>query len=565
MLLSPAYAEILLPLALESSYTYRIPEELIPLAIFGKRVEVQFGSRKRYAGLITKVSSNAPDYRTKEIISVLDNEPVIFEWQYSFWKWMAAYYCCTLGEVMKAALPGAYLLSSETIIRSLPVKEDEILQLDNPLYDLMRIIQSKESITLADLEKTSGLKILYPHVVTLYKLGMIVVIEELAEKYIPRKIKMIGIGSEFSNEDGLHKALDLVAKNENQTNTLLSYLSLAGKDKVTVEPKELLAKANASSAVLKSLIKKGILVEITKEVNRMDRYKGEELPVEMELDPLQKNELKRIRDLWLEKDVVLLHGVTGSGKTIIYSEIIEEVIAAGGQVLYLVPEIGLSVQILTRLRQRFGNRITISHSRLNDNERVDLWNEVSSGIPIIAGVRSSVFLPFNNLKLVIVDEEHDTSYKQQEPNPRYHARDSIIYLAKQSGAKVLLGSATPSIESYHHTETGKYGKAFLGERYLGIEMPDITIIDKRKDKSAEGSPYSHTLIEEIKLTLQQKKQVIIFKNRRGYSPVLKCNVCQWVAECHQCDISLTYHKGRNKLICHVCGTTKPIIAMCPAC
>ena len=378
MLLSPAYAEILLPLALESSYTYRIPEELIPLAIFGKRVEVQFGSRKRYAGLITKVSSNAPDYRTKEIISVLDNEPVIFEWQYSFWKWMAAYYCCTLGEVMKAALPGAYLLSSETIIRSLPVKEDEILQLDNPLYDLMRIIQSKESITLADLEKTSGLKILYPHVVTLYKLGMIVVIEELAEKYIPRKIKMIGIGSEFSNEDGLHKALDLVAKNENQTNTLLSYLSLAGKDKVTVEPKELLAKANASSAVLKSLIKKGILVEITKEVNRMDRYKGEELPVEMELDPLQKNELKRIRDLWLEKDVVLLHGVTGSGKTIIYSEIIEEVISEGGQVLYLVPEIGLSVQILTRLRQRFGNRITISHSRLNDNERVDLWNEVSN-------------------------------------------------------------------------------------------------------------------------------------------------------------------------------------------
>lgn len=560
-----SFAEILLPLALENTYTYRIPIALMDSVGIGKRVEVQFGSRKRYAGLIIRIMPDAPDYRTKEIISILDHEPIVNEWQISFWRWMAEYYCCTQGEVMKAALPGAYLLSSETIIRALTINEDLILQLDNPLYDLMRIIQAKESITLHDLEKISGLKILYPHVVQLYQLGMIIVIEELAEKYSPKKIKMIQLSEVFASDDMLHKAFDLISKNENQTNLLLSYLSITGIQKKPVDPKELLNKAETESTVLKALVKKGIFRELTIEVNRMERYKGEELPGNVDLNSQQLEELDKIKTAWSLKDVVLLHGVTGSGKTIIYSKLIEEVIAEGGQVLYLVPEIGLSVQILNRLRVQFGNKVSISHSRLTENERVDLWNSVKTGLPVVAGVRSSIFLPFNNLKLVIVDEEHDTSYKQQEPNPRYHARDSMIFLAKKLGAKVLLGSATPSIESYHHTETGKYGKAFLGERYLGIQMPDVKVIDKRKDKSAEGSPYSHSLIEEIKSTLANHKQVIIFKNRRGYSPVLKCSVCQWVAECHQCDISLTYHKGRNKLICHVCGTTKAIVSMCPAC
>ena len=559
------FADILLPLPLENTYTYRIPTALVATATFGKRVEVQFGSKKRYAGLIIDVTTRTPDYRTKEIISVLDTEPVIFPWQLLFWKWMASYYCCTPGEVMKAALPGALLLSSETVISMMPVNEDEVLQLANPLYDIIRIIQSKETISLDDLEKAVGLKILYPHIVNLYKLGMIVVVEELAERYVPKKVKLIQLGAAFESEDGLHKALDLVAKNENQTKLLLSYLASTGSERAAIDPKGILSKADVGPSALKSLVQKGIFEEVTKEINRMDFYKEESPEGDIKLTPTQFEAYQKIKKEWEEKEVVLLHGITGSGKTILYTNLIAEIIKEGGQVLYLVPEIGLSVQILNRLKKQFNQQITISHSRLNENERVDLWNVVKNGMPIIAGVRSSIFLPFKNLKLIIVDEEHDTSYKQQDPNPRYHARDSAIYLASQLKAHVLLGSATPSIDTNYHCETQKYGRAFLEERYLGIELPDIIIIDKRKDKSAEGSPYSHSLIESIKATLLEKKQVIIFKNRRGYSPVLKCNVCQWVAECHQCDISLTYHKGRNKLICHVCGTSKPLINICPAC
>ena len=563
---SPAiYADVLLPLPLENTYSYRIPASLINEAEFGKRVEVQFGSRKRYAGLIVRINTTQPEYRTKEIISVLDAEPIISPWQLDFWRWMAHYYCCTPGEVMKAAIPGALLLSSETIIRMLPADEDEILQLAEPLYSIIRIIQKRDTTTLQELEKESELKVLYPHVVSLYKLGMILVVEELAEKYVPKKIKLVQLAENYSSEEGLHQALDLVSKNEKQTNLLLSYLSMAGSDKIALEPKEFLSRTDAGPSVLNALIKKGIFTQITKEINRMDLYKLDSVSGDFELTTLQQDVHQSIREQWQQKEVVLLHGVTGSGKTMIYTHFIQEIIESGGQVLYLVPEIGLSVQILNRLKKQFNHQITISHSRLNENERVDLWNQVKSGIPIIAGVRSSVFLPFKNLKLIIVDEEHDTSYKQQDPNPRYHARDTAIYLGKQMGANVLLGSATPSIESNFHCETGKYGRAYLHERYLGIEMPEIIIIDKRKDKSAEGSPYSHTLIEAIKTTLSENKQVIIFKNRRGYSPVLKCGVCQWVAECHQCDISLTYHKGRNKLICHVCGTVKPLINICPAC
>ncbi len=559
------YVEILLPLALESTYTYRVPEELASQLTFGTRVEVQFGSRKRYAGLVVKLLQKSPGHRTKEIISVLDATPLITEWQYQFWQWMASYYCCTTGEVMKAALPGATLLSSETVISPLPVPEDEILQLANPLYDIIRIIQSRPSITLDDLEKETNLKVLYPHIIALYQLGMIVVIERLAEKYISKKIKQVRLADQYATDEGLHRVFDLVASKEKQEKLILSYLTLAGDKKYAVDTKDLIAKAEVEKTVVKSLIKKGIFTETTREINRMDRFKNEIIPDHTQLSEKQAEVYKSIKKQWQEKDVVLLHGVTGSGKTIIYTQLIEDVIKDGGQVLYLVPEIGLSVQIMNRLTAKFGNDITISHSRLTEHERVDLWNQVKEGIPIIAGVRSSIFLPFKNLKLIIVDEEHDTSYKQQDPNPRYHARDAAIYLGSQLNAKMVLGSATPSVESFFHSENGKYGKTFLNERFLGIELPKVTMIDKRKDKSAEGEVYSHTLIEAIKKTISEYKQVIIFKNRRGYAPVLKCNVCEWIAECNQCDVALTYHKGRNKLVCHICGTVKEMISLCPAC
>lgn len=559
------FAEILLPLALENTYTYLIPPELAEAAAFGKRVEVQFGTRKRYAGLIVKMGVRPPEYRTKDIISILDQEPVILPWQYKIWQWMAEYYCCTKGEVMKAALPGAMLLSSETIIKSMPVKEDDILQLDEPLYTLFRLISPRASITLEELQKASGLKVLYPHIVKLYQLGMILVVEELAEKYVAKKIKLVGLDDAYRTEEGLQAALDIVSKSEKQTQLVLSYLAMAGKDLPAIEPKEMLARAEVGKSVLQSLIQKGVFKEVIKEVNRMDRYANIAEPAIAKLTDTQQRALEEINAQWKEKGVVLLHGVTGSGKTILYTEIINDVISEGGQVLYLVPEIGMSVQLLSRFKEIYGSKITVSHSRLNENERVDVWNQVMQGIPVVAGVRSSIFLPFQNLRLIIVDEEHDGSYKQHDPSPRYHARDMAMVLAKELNAKVLLGSATPSVETYYQSESGKYGRVSLEERYQGLELPGVTLIDRRKDKSSEGSMYSHSLIESIKKALSQKKQVIIFKNRRGYAPVLKCGVCEWVAECNQCDVALTYHKGRNVLICHLCGTTKGIVNLCPAC
>jgi len=559
------YAEILLPLALDGTYTYLIPVELQGNIAFGKRVEVQFGSRKRYAGLIVKTDVPTPPYKTKEIISVLDREPIIIEWQYQVWLWMATYYCCTPGEIMRAALPGAFLLSSETIIQAMPVNDDAILQLGEPLYTLFRIIEPRTSITLEELQKASGLKVLYPHIVTLYQLGMILVVEELSEKYTPKKIKLVSLGDEYRTEEAMQEALEMIASSEKQTHLFLSYLSLAGKNHDALDPKTVLSRAEVGQSVLQSLIKKGILKEEIREVNRMDRYIKPIESTDASLTNVQQKALGQIHQHWKDKEVVLLHGVTGSGKTIIYTDIIKEVIATGGQVLYLVPEIGMSVQLLGRFKKIFGSQITVSHSRLNENERVDVWNQVVKGIPVVAGVRSSIFLPFQNLKLIIVDEEHDISYKQQDPNPRYQARDMAIFLGKKLDAKVLLGSATPSIESYYQADTGKYGLVELNERYQGLELPKVMLIDRRKDKSSSGSMYSHTLIEEIKKTITHQKQVIIYKNRRGYAPVLKCGVCEWVAECSQCDVAMTYHKGRNVLVCHLCGTTRGIINLCPAC
>lgn len=559
------YAEILLPLALESTYTYLIPPEMAGNAVFGKRVEVQFGPRKHYAGLIVKTEVPAPDYRTKKILSVLDTEPVILPWQYQNWQWMAGYYCCTVGEIMKAALPGAMLLSSETILKAMPVEEDDVIQLAEPLYGIFRLIQPRTSITLEDLQKASGLKSIYPHVVALYQLGMIVVVEELEQKYIPKTIKFISLTAPFRTEAGLQEALALASKSEKQTELILSYLAIAGTALGAVEPKPLLERAQCGKSILQALIKKGIFSEETKEINRMDRYlKANDSQIHA-LTALQEKAAIQIKEFWKMHEVVLLHGVTGSGKTIIYANLIQETIETGGQVLYLVPEIGMSVQLLKRFQELFGSKITVFHSRLNEQERVDAWNQVLGGIPVVAAARSGVFLPFTNLKLIIVDEEHDPSYKQQDPSPRYHARDMAIVLGKELQAKVLLGSATPSVESYFQAETGKYGLVEMSERYLGLELPNVILVDRRKDKSSAGSMYSHKLIEEIGNTLAAEKQVIIFKNRRGYAPVLKCDVCSWIAECNQCDVALTYHKGRNVLVCHLCGTTRGIIQICPAC
>jgi len=559
------FAEVLLPLALEGTYTYQVPEELKDQVAVGRRVEVQFGSRKKYAGLVVGLGPTPPPHRTKEVLSVLDEQPVASAGQVEFWQWMAEYYACTPGEVLRAALPGAMLLSSETILQALPADEEELLRLDDPLYALYGIIAARTSITLEDAQKAAGHRAIYPQVVRLYQAGLILVFEELEEKYTPLTVRQVRLADDYTGEDAMQSALDSLARSEKQTRLLLGYLAMTGMRPERVESSDLVAHAEVSRSILKAVIDKGILVEEEIPVNRMDRYGAEAGAAGYTLSPLQAEKLADIRQAFSEKEIVLLRGVTGSGKTLLYLDLIRETIAAGGQVLYLVPEIGLSVQVMRRLQQAFGSDITISHSRLGDKERVDLWHRVAEGIPVVAGVRSSIFLPFRDLRLIIVDEEHDASYKQQDPNPRYHARDMALVLGQRTGARVLLGSATPSLESYYQARSGKYGLVELLERYQGMELPHVRLIDVRRDKSAAGQAYSHSLVEAIRETLGRQKQVILFKNRRGYAPVMKCGVCGWVAECPQCDIAQTYHKHRNVLSCHLCGTSRPLPASCPAC
>ncbi len=559
------FAEVLLPLALDGTYTYRVPDHLHDQAVIGKRVEVQFGARKKYAGLIAGLTSTPPPHRTKEILSVLDASPVADAAQIAFWRWMAGYYCCTPGEVMRAALPAALLLSSETILQALPADEDEALRLDDPLYALLGIIRSRSSITLEDAQKSSGQRTIYPLVVQLYQAGLILVSEALEEKYTPLTIRQVRLADAYAGEAGMQQALDAVARSEKQTRLVLAYLAMTGLQPDKVDPAELMARCEVTRSVLKAVIDKGILREDVIAVNRMDLYAADSEPGEFTLSPLQRAKLDEVHARFANKDVVLLHGVTGSGKTLLYLDLIREITDQGGQVLYLVPEIGLSVQVMRRLQHVFGARITISHSRLSDKERVDLWHKVADGAPVVAGVRSSIFLPFRDLRLIIVDEEHDASYKQQDPNPRYHARDMALVLARNAGAKVLLGSATPSLESYYQATNGRYGLVEIMQRYQDMALPRVQLIDQRRDKSSAGAIYSHSLIEAIRETLARKKQVIIFRNRRGYAPVMKCAVCGWVAECSQCDVSMTYHKHRNVLSCHLCGATQGMPAFCPAC
>lgn len=559
------FADVLLPLPLENLFTYSIPPELTGVASFGKRVEVQFGAKKKYAGIIIQVHDQEPAYRTKPIISILDDFPVITRDQYAFWNWMADYYITTCGEVMAAALPVAYQLSSETTI-SLPAEfEDDAIELSHAALLIIDILKSRKQSTLEELQKLTGIRTLYPHVVALYQAGLINVSEQLEQRYTPKTIRTLRLGEKYRDEAGMQAALTMVQKAEKQVSALLAFLSLTGTKDIALDREDVLKHANVTSAILSALVKKGIFIDDTREVNRMDAYAR---PAEKELLPLttdQERAMKEIDNAWKEKQVVLLHGVTGSGKTQIYFELIQRALHAGEQILFLVPEIGLSTQILQRLQLVFGELVTINHSRLNPKERVDVWNQVLTGIPLVAGVRSSVFLPFQQIGLIIVDEEHDASYKQKDPSPRYHARDMALMLGQRYNAKVLLGSATPSIESYHSAVSGKFGLVSLHKRYGDIALPKVDIIDRRRDKSSAGTMYSHTLIEAIKESVANGKQVILFKNRRGFAPVLKCIQCAWTASCVQCDISLTYHKFKHILTCHICGKSQSIVDLCPAC
>ena len=561
------YAEIIIPLALPKNYTWLVPEQALEVLRPGCRVEVNLGKNKRYAGIVKRLHNEKPEFfEPKEILNVLDTEPVVYEEQLQLWEWMASYYMCSEGEVMSAALPSHFKLSSETIVVFNEEYGDDFSALDHDEYLVAEALLIKKELKLSEVQQVLDSSHVYPVINKLIQKKVCYVWEALKQGYSSKKEVYVLLNPEYNNEEKLSDLLNNWSRAPKQMELLLSYLHFI-KTIGEVTRTELLKKSGASDAQLKGLVDKNILFVEKRSVDRL-QYMPKNIQIDFELSALQQDAFEKIKNSFLEKPVCLLHGVTSSGKTQVYIKLIEQHILQGKQVLYMLPEIALTSQIIRRLQKHFGGYIGIYHSKFNQNERVEIWNKVKHGeLKVVLGARSSIFLPYNNLGLIICDEEYDTSFKQQDPAPRYNGRDAAVYFASLFKANVLLGSATPSLESYHNSTTGKYGLAELIQRYGDVYLPSIEIIDTKKiiQKDRSKVMLSPQLIEEISKTVEREKQVILFQNRRGYSPYQVCQVCGWIPQCKYCDVSLTYHKFSNKLICHYCGTTYPPITICPAC
>lgn len=564
------YADIIIPLALPRNYTWAVPAHLSGTIQPGCRVEVNLGKNKKYAGIIKQLHNNKPEFfEPKDILNVLDTEPVIFEEQLKLWEWMASYYMCTEGEVMAAALPSHFKLSSETVVIYNEEYGDDFSALDHDEYLVGEALLIKKELKLTEVQQILDSSHVYPVISRLIAKRVCYVWEALKQTYSPRKETYVLLNPVYDNEEELEKLVNedkKLQRAEKQMELLLSYLHLV-KTEGEVTKAGLLKKSGASDAQLKGLVDKNILRIEKRNVDRIV-YLPKDIRIDFELTADQQSAFEKIKESFTSKQVCLLHGVTSSGKTLVYIKLIEEIIRQGKQVLYLLPEIALTSQIIRRLQKHFGGHIGIYHSRFTQNERVEIWNKVKSGeLKIVLGARSSVFLPFRDLGLVICDEEHDPSFKQYDPAPRYNGRDAAVYFASLFNAKVLLGSATPSLESYFNAHTGKFGLVEMTQRYGDIQMPPIEFIDLRKVEKKDRVKVilSSPLADEIKRSIERNKQVILFQNRRGYSPYQVCNVCGWIPQCKYCDVSLTYHKFTNKLVCHYCGTTYPPVQTCMAC
>ena len=561
------FAEVIIPSALPKNYTWSVPAHLVETAKVGCRVEVNLGKSKKYAGIIKRLHEEKPDiFETKDILNVLDVEPVVFEQQLKLWEWIASYYMCSEGEVMAAALPAHFKLSSETILVYNEEYGDDFSALDHDEYIVGEALLIKKELSLTEVQLILDSSHVYPVINRLIQKKVCFVWEALKQTYSPRKESYVLLNPEFDNEDKLSELLNNWTKAPKQMELLLSYLHLM-KTEGEVVKSSLLKKSGASEAQLKGLVEKKILWTEKRIIDRI-KYLPKNVQIDFELSEAQQKAFEQTQLQIQSKPVCLLHGVTSSGKTNIYIKLIEEYIKQGKQVLYMLPEIALTSQIIRRLQKHFGGYIGIYHSKFSQNERVEIWKKVKNGeLRVILGARSSVFLPYQNLGLIICDEEHDTSYKQQEPAPRYNGRDAAIYFASLFGAKTLLGSGTPSVESYYNATTGKYGLVELLQRYGDLKLPPIEIIDTRKilQKDRSKVMLSPQLVEAVYEVIARNRQIILFQNRRGYSPYQICNTCGWIPQCKYCDVSLTFHKLTNKLICHYCGTTYPPVHTCAAC
>jgi len=588
------FVDVILPLSVPNLYTYRVPFEWAESIAIGKRVVVQFGKGKLYSALVRRIHEIPPkQYVAKYIDSILDDHPIVNQKQFELWEWMCSYYMCNIGDVMVAALPGGLRLSSETKVVLNQAYKEQVLkkELNDKEFLILDALEIRQVLTLNDVSDIIEQKIVYPIIKSLIEKGVVLIQEELKEKFKPKIESFVRITDYADDEENLKTFfVALEKKAPKQLDVVMTYITLSkrySKERVEVRKSDILKVIQGGEAALKSLIKKNVFELYEREVGRLASFENENkisnLNEEQQtiLDSINA-QFGRTESISGQpvKDVVLLHGVTSSGKTEIYVKLIEQAIAEGKQVLYLLPEIALTTQIINRLRKYFGDMVGVYHSKFNENERVEVWNNVLgrsldieknatefSNFKLVIGARSALFLPFSNLGLVIVDEEHDTSYKQYDPSPRYNARDAAIYLAHIHKAKTLLGSATPCIESYYNAKDGKYGFAELTKRFGGVQMPEILIADVKEAtrKKQMKSHFSPLLLDTITLALDKKEQVILFQNRRGFAPQLECNICAWIPQCANCDVSLTYHKVSNQLRCHYCGYSIKPPTKCAAC
>ena len=561
----PLYAIVIVPLYLPTTYTWRVPATLINKIQIGVRVEVSLRNKK-YAGIVKALVTQKPSaFEPKDLLNVLDENPILYPVQLQFWQWMTTYYMCTDGEIMQAALPANLKLSSESVLVWNEAFGTNFTDLDASEYLIAEALEMRKELKLSEVYAILDTTHVYPVIKKLIDKQVCFVWEELKEKYKVKTETYILLHPTYHQEEKL-SALFADQRAPKQMELLLSYLHLF-KTEGYVTQQQLLQKSNATSAQLKALVDKKILISEKKSIDRIRLLAYGDIPA-ITLSNAQQTALEAIQNSFTQKPVCLLHGVTASGKTMVYIKLIEACRQQKKQVLYMLPEIALTAQIIRRLQVYFGNDIAIYHSKFNPNERVEIWNKVKTGqTQIVLGARSSLFLPFSNLGLIIIDEEHDNSYKQQDPAPRYHARDAAIYYASIFGAQVLLGSATPSIESYYNALQHKYGLVTLTERYGNVSLPTIELIDVKKMLSKDANKLAITpeLTAAIAASLAQKKQVILFQNRRGYSPYWLCQNCGWIPQCAHCDVTLTFHKSKNKLSCHYCGTTYPVVITCAAC
>lgn len=559
-----------MPIPLQKAFTYHITDAEVDFLKPGMRVAVPFGKSKIYTALVYKIHKNPPTaYEPKTIHQILDEVPLVTEIQLKHWEWIAKYYMCSLGEVMRAAMPNAFILESETIISRNESVDVSDAELKDDEFLIVEALRHQSSLKVDDVISILDRKRVFPIINGLVEKGILQLQEEIYQKYTPKLVRYVRLHQNHKSEAQLQELLESLNRAKKQRDVVLSLFQLEVTSKKPIKVADLSKQSGASNAIIKTLIDKEILEEYHIQTDRVS-FDGETNSELKTLNEFQKKALQEIKTSFEEKPVVLLHGVTSSGKTEIYIKLIEEQLKLQKQILYLLPEIALTTQLVSRLRNYFGEKVAVFHSRYSGNERVEAWNNIlnkSEKAQIIIGARSSLLLPFKNLGLILVDEEHEQSFKQFDPAPRYHARDAAIVLANLFGAKTLLGTATPSLESYYNAEQGKYGLVELNHRYNNVVMPDIELVDladKYKRKRMKGH-FSDRLIEEITETLDEGFQVILFQNRRGFSPIIECTTCGHSPQCPNCDVSLTYHQYRDQLRCHYCGYNSAMLKSCQAC